>query len=98
MCCHTKVENEWIGGLPMFVHEHQLHGHDEIVRLLEGIKKKGLISEYLVTWNGSEGQLTPKIMVWQDADTGAVQYVKGRITQTFYGLIPAERIEIVADS
>lgn len=81
----------------MFVHEHQLHGHDEIVRFLETIKKKGLISEYLVSWNGRDGRLTPKLTVWRQDGTLPVHRVKGAIARKLFGLVPAERISIIAD-
>ena len=81
----------------MFVQEHQLHGHDEIVRFLETIKKKGLISEYLVSWNGRDGRLTPKVTVWRTDGTLPVQRVKGTIARRLFGLIPADRISIIAD-
>lgn len=81
----------------MFVREHQLHGHDEIVRFLETIKKKGLISEYLVSWNGRDGRLTPKVTVWRTDGTLPVHRVKGTIARRLFGLIPVERISIIAD-
>ncbi|WP_146618723.1 hypothetical protein [Rhodoplanes elegans] len=81
----------------MFVREHQLHGHDEIVRFLETIKKKGLISEYLVSWNGRDGRLTPKVTVWRQDGTLPVHRVKGAIARKLFGLIPAERINIIAE-
>jgi hypothetical protein len=81
----------------MFVQEHQLHGHDEIVRFLETIKKKGLISEYLVSWNGRDGRLTPKVTVWRTDGAQPVHHVKGTIARKLFGLIPADRISIIAD-
>ncbi|WP_146604384.1 hypothetical protein [Rhodoplanes roseus] len=81
----------------MFVQEHQLHGHDEIVRFLETIKKKGLISEYLVSWNGRDGRLTPKVTVWRPEDTLPIHRVKGTIARKLFGLISADRINIIAD-
>jgi hypothetical protein len=82
----------------MFVREHQLHGHDEIVRFLEVIKKKGLISEYLVSWNGRDGRLTPKVTVWRTENTLPVHRVRGTIARKLFGLIPAERINIIAET
>jgi hypothetical protein len=81
----------------MFVREHQLHGQDEIVRFLEAIKKKGLISEYLVSWNGRDGRLTPKVTIWHGHASLPTHRVKGKIAKRLFGLIPAERISIVAE-
>jgi hypothetical protein len=83
--------------ISMFVREHQLHGQDEIVRFLETIKKKGLISEYLVSWNGRDGRLTPKVTIWRTDGTLPIHRVKGAIARKLFGLIPAERISVIAD-
>ncbi|RAI33968.1 hypothetical protein CH340_10500 [Rhodoplanes serenus] len=90
---HNAIASE----TAMFVREHQLHGHDEIVRFLEAIKRRGLISEYLVSWNGRDGRLTPKVTVWRPDGTLPVHRVRGAIARKLFGLIPAERINIIAD-
>ncbi|EJW10350.1 hypothetical protein A33M_0173 [Rhodovulum sp. PH10] len=81
----------------MVVREHQLHGHDEIVRFLETIKRKGLISEYLVSWNGRDGRLTPKVTIWHEESPLPTHRVKGTIAKKLFGLIPAERINVIAE-
>jgi hypothetical protein len=38
--------------------------HDKISERLDGLKRRGIVSEYLVAWTGRSGHLQPKIAVW----------------------------------
>jgi hypothetical protein len=38
--------------------------HQLISDRLDGLKDKGLLSEYLISWNGHSGRLFPKVAVW----------------------------------
>ena len=38
--------------------------HELISGRLDGLREKGWLSEYLISWNGHAGRLFPKVAVW----------------------------------
>ena len=71
--------------------------HDEIAGTLDRAKGQGLISEYLVSWRGQGGRLTPKVTVWRDRRAAAGK-VRDRLAQSLFGLVPSGRILVVDDT
>ncbi len=74
-----------------------LENHARITRFLETIKRNGLISEYLVSWNGRGGRLEPKVTVWHEPRSVARHNVRNEVAQKLLGLVAANRINLVAD-
>lgn len=72
-----------------------LRHHDRIADRLDRVKGQGLISEYLVSWRGHGGRLTPKVVVWSVA--GASARVRSKLARALAGLVPSTRILIVDD-
>jgi len=71
-----------------------LLGQDRIAEKLESIKEVGHISEYLVTWRGSDGRLDPNVTVWTEPEEDRV---KPLIARCLSGLVPSENIHVLAD-
>ena len=71
-----------------------LLGQDRIAEKLESIKEVGHISEYLVIWRGSGGQLDPNVTVWTEP---AEDRIKQVIAGCLSGLVPSENIHVLAD-
>jgi hypothetical protein len=71
-----------------------LLGQDRIAEKLESIKQVGHISEYLVTWRGSGGQLDPNVTVWTEPDDDRIKLLLARCLS---GLVPSENIRVLAD-
>ena len=67
---------------------------DRIAEKLESIRQVGHISEYLVTWRGSGGQLDPNVTVWTEPDDDRV---KPLLARCLSGLVPSENIRVLAD-
>jgi hypothetical protein len=66
-----------------------------IFERLEVTKKYGLVSDYLVSWSGSDGRLSAKVTVWGKRGTpGTV--VQDYISRLLKGLVTDRQI-IVAD-
>src|SRR5258708_38131634 len=69
---------------------------DPIFERLETTKQFGLLSDYLVSWSGRSGRLSPKVTVWgrDGAPEGADRhYVARRRT----GLVHERRMVVGAD-
>ncbi len=71
--------------------------YDKIAGTLDRAKGQGLISEYLVSWRGRGGRLTPKVTVWRKA--GAASHkLRDRLAESLLGLVPSGRIRVVDDN
>jgi hypothetical protein len=66
-----------------------------IFERLELTKKLGLVSDYLVSWTGWSGHLTPKVTVWRNEETpnDVVQFY---IVMLLRGYVQSRRISVVA--
>jgi hypothetical protein len=69
---------------------------DEILERLETTKKHGLLSDYLVSWNGRAGRLSAKVTVW-GKDGAPEDVVQNYITQLLKGLVSDGKITVAAD-
>ena len=72
-----------------------LLGREQIAQKLEWMKQGGHISEYLVSWRGSAGQLDPNVTVWAEPRTDTIRRF---IIRSLCGLVAHENIHMVADS
>jgi hypothetical protein len=71
------------------MHPHQ----DAILERLEVTKKYGLVSDYLVSWNGRAGRLKAKVTVWRK--NGTSDYVVQQyIARLLKGLVPGGQISV----
>jgi hypothetical protein len=69
---------------------------DAIFERLETSKQFGLLSDYLVSWSGRCGRLSPKVTVW--ATDGTPDHVVERyIARLLKGLVPDQKITVAAD-
>jgi hypothetical protein len=64
---------------------------DAIFERLEATKKFGLLSDYLVSWSGRSGRLSPKVTVW-GKDGTPEDVVESYITQLLRGLVNDRQI------
>jgi hypothetical protein len=68
---------------------------DAIFERLETTKQFGLLSDYLVSWSGRSGRLSPKVTVW-GKDVTSEEVVGHYVARLLRGLVNERRI-IVAD-
>ena len=69
---------------------------DAIFERLETTKQFGLLSDYLVSWSGRSGRLSPKVTVW--GRDGTPEDVVGHyVAQLLKGLVNERRIFVAAD-
>ena len=69
---------------------------DAIFERLETTKKFGLLSDYLVSWLGRSGRLSPKVTVW-GKDGTPEDVVESYITQLLRGLVNDRQIFVAAE-
>ena len=69
---------------------------DAIFERLETTKQFGLLSDYLVSWTGRSGRLSPKVTVWSRDGTPA-HVIRRYIARLLKGLVPARQISIADD-
>ena len=74
---------------------NDLENHDDIASVLDEVRGRGLISEYLVSWRGREGRLTPSVTVWSEGESAVL---KGALRRSLLGLVPARQILVVDDA
>lgn len=74
-----------------------LENHARITRSLETIKRNGLISEYLVSWKGRGGRLTPVVTIWHAPRRAGDQALRSAVAQKLLGLVSATRIHLIPD-
>jgi hypothetical protein len=72
-----------------------LLGQDRIAEKLECAKEGGRISEYLVSWRGSGGQLDPNVTVWTEPDDDGIKHL---IVRSLSGLVSSENIRVLTDN
>jgi hypothetical protein len=51
---------------PSEVEAMDLRRHELISERLDGLKTRGIVSEYLVAWRGHSGHLEPNVTVWNN--------------------------------
>src|SRR5262245_59571881 len=69
---------------------------DPIFERLETTKQFGLLADYLVSWSGRSGRLSPKVTVW--GKDGTPEDVVGHyVAQLLKGLVNEGRIFVAAD-
>jgi len=69
---------------------------DAIFERLETTKQFGLLADYLVSWSGRSGRLSPKVTVW--GKDGTPEDVVGHyVAQLLRGLVNERRIFVAAD-
>lgn len=73
-----------------------LPGQDQIAKTLDGIKGDGLISDYLVTWSGQDGQLDPSVTVWSD-EQRFVASIRDVVAKYLGGLVAADQIIVMEE-
>jgi len=69
---------------------------DAIFERLETTKQFGLLSDYLVSWSGRSGRLSPKVIVWGNNGPPAVVVVH-YVAKLLKGLVNERRIFVAAD-
>jgi hypothetical protein len=69
---------------------------DAIFERLETTKKFGLLSDYLVSWSGRSGRLSPKVTVW-GKDGTPEDVVENYITRLLKGLVQDHQIVVAAE-
>ena len=69
---------------------------DAIFERLETTNQFGLLSDYLVSWSGRSGRLSPKVTVWGKNGTPA-DVVGHYVAQLLKGLVNERRIFVAAD-
>jgi hypothetical protein len=69
---------------------------DAIFERLETTKKFGLLSDYLVSWSGRSGRLSPKVTVWGKNGTPE-DVVEHYVARLLKGLVSNQRISVAAD-
>jgi len=69
---------------------------DAIVQRLEASKEFGLVSDYLLSWTGSSGQLAAKVAVWGNGSTTEDVLLR-YIANLLDGFVPEQRISVIAD-
>ena len=67
-----------------------------IFERMELTKKFGLVSDYLVSWTGRSGRLTPKVTVWGNEETPD-DVVRSYIAVLLRGLVHSWRISVAAN-
>jgi hypothetical protein len=69
---------------------------DAIFERLETTKKFGLLAEYLVSWSGRSGRLSPKVTVWGREGTPE-DVVEHYVARLFKGLVNNRQITVAID-
>ena len=69
---------------------------DAIFERLETTKKFGLLSDYLVSWSGRSGRLSPKVTVWGKNGTPE-DVVEHYVARLLKGLVSNQQISVAAD-
>jgi len=69
---------------------------DAIFERLEATRQFGLLSDYLVSWSGRSGRLSPKVTVWATSGTPD-HVVENYIARLLKGLVPDSKITVAAD-
>jgi hypothetical protein len=67
-----------------------------IFERLETTKKFGLLSDYLVSWNGRAGRLRAKVTVWGNNGTPE-DVVRHYVTRLLKGFVTDRQITVAAD-
>ncbi len=67
-----------------------------IFERLETTKKFGLLSDYLVSWNGRAGRLTAKVTVWGNNGTPQ-DVVRHYVARLLKGFVSDRQITVAAD-
>ena len=71
-----------------------MHPHQTaIFERLEVTKKYGLVSDYLVSWNGRAGRLSAKVTVW-GKDGTPEDVVQHYISRLLKGLVTDQQISV----
>jgi hypothetical protein len=84
-------EVNMVGGRDM-----NLQVQHEIERKLGSIKAAGLLSDYLVSWNGHNGALDPAVTVWRAGEISERE-IKTLVANSLLGLVPDQKILVLAD-
>jgi hypothetical protein len=69
---------------------------DAIFERLETTKKFGLLAEYLVSWSGRSGRLSPKVTVWGREGTPE-DVVEHYVARLLKGLVNNRQITVAID-
>ena len=69
---------------------------DAIFERLETTKKFGLLSDYLVSWSGRSGRLSPKVTVW-GKDGTPEDVVENYVARLLNGLVNDRQITVAVD-
>ncbi len=70
--------------------------HEQISERLDGLKRRGLVSEYLVAWRGAAGRLEPRIAVW-GADSRGAGDLTAELAALLADLVPAAAVTVLPD-
>ena len=71
--------------------------HFDIIRRLDNIKSRGLITDYWVSWVGSGGKLDPKVSSWV-AESGEISFVRELLVFQLDDVVPNNNITVDVDS
>jgi hypothetical protein len=69
---------------------------DAIFERLETTKKFGLLADYLVSWSGRSGRLSPKVTVW-GKDGTPEDVVEHYVARLLKGLVNNRQISVAID-
>lgn len=73
-----------------------LQKQNAIVEKLEATRANGSVSEFLISWVGMRGHLTPNVTVWRARDQSEDE-IKKRVDDILAGLVSAQNITVLED-
>jgi hypothetical protein len=73
-----------------------LQKQNAIVEKLEVTRANGSVSEFLISWVGMHGHLTPNVTVWRARDQSEAE-IKKRVNDILAGLVSAQNITVLED-
>ena len=69
-----------------------LEDHQDISTALDEAREQGLISDYLVSWRGCRGRLTPRVTVWRRHQCVDIRL---GLRSSLLGLVPNAQIVVL---
>ena len=80
----------------MHPNQDAIPNQNAIFERLETTKKFGLLADYLVSWSGQSGRLSPKVTVW-GRDGTPEDVVEHYVARLLKGLVNNRQITVAVD-
>ena len=80
----------------MYPNQDAIPNQNAIFERLETTKKFGLLADYLVSWSGQSGRLSPKVTVW-GRDGTPEDVVEHYVARLLKGLVNNRQITVAVD-